>query len=189
MSINIVCPHCRREYSIQEGRNDADWYELNKLIFDLPDVVQSPLWRYLELFKNKNKMTSTKLLALVKKIHPMIKAGQISWKKISYVVPPKTFAAAMSLLAETPPDTLDLPLKSHGYLLSMLAKQKNKSDAKTEIEQEQRVQVRTGEHLQGFRGHDQILAELDLIKKRQNNPTIELKPELDNGSKSIQQEK
>lgn len=140
MSIDILCPYCRNEFQLREGRNDPDWFELVDMINSLPAEVHKPLWQYIELFRGKNRLRSSTMLKVVTHLAPMIKSATVMRGSIAYSVSPRQFAIAMNYLVEQTPPTLSLPIKSNGYLLEMLASQTEKAAAKTEQAQEKQKQ-------------------------------------------------
>lgn len=141
MSINITCPRCNNEFDLLHARDDDDWRLLMEAILTLPPVTHRSMWAYLSLFKGKSKLRSSKMLRVVKQLAPMIKAAQLERNHIEYTVSPDSFARAMEYLVDNPPATLALPLKSNGYLLSILvnnaetamqkAEQKTEKDKRT----------------------------------------------------------
>jgi len=166
MSLDILCPYCRHEFPVREGRNDPDWFELVDTIHALPAEVHKPLWQYIELYRGKNRLRSSTMLKIVQHLSPMIKRATVMRGSIAYAVSPRQFARAMNYLVEQTPPTLSLPIKSNGYLLEMLASQTEKAAAKTEQQQESNKQ----QVAQQRKGSTQAISPqkvLDELKKKQ----------------------
>ncbi len=140
MTIDVTCPRCNHEFDLLHARDDDDWRELIAMILSLSPAVHRSLWAYMSLFKGKSKLRSSKMLRIVKQLAPMIKAAQIERNGISYAVPPQKFANAMDHMVNTPSPSLVLPLKSNGYLLSILANNAETLLAKAERKTEQQKQ-------------------------------------------------
>lgn len=133
-----TCPRCRLTFPLREAQDDQAWRDLVDAIHALPPVVHRPLWDYLALFTpEKQKLRVARMLGIVQEIAPMIRAAQITRARIAYVVSPETWANALRYLVDTPPATLQLPLKGNGYLLEILAKRAEKATAQAETQQEE----------------------------------------------------
>jgi hypothetical protein len=101
---------------------------------------------YLGLFTSKNKLRSSKMLRVIKQLAPMITAAQVERNGNTYAVPPARFASAMEYMVDSPPATLALPLKSNGYLLSILA-----NTAETALQKaEQKTQQKKSEKYRDY---------------------------------------
>lgn len=124
MAVNlpISCCYCGAQQGLMEALEDADGRRFMDVITDVQPVVIRPLMRYLYLFKPAQQgMRWSRMYKLVQEIAPMIKDAKLQRDGTTYTVPPQSWADAMMHLVETPPKTLKLPLKSHGYLLEILA--------------------------------------------------------------------
>lgn len=139
MSLNLSCPECGAQFDLGQAMEDADARRLLEWVTRIPPVAVRPYFRYLRLFKPaKQSLRWSRMLTLTREIAPMIEAAQIERNHASYVVPPQQWADAMTELAERPPASLKLPLKSHGYLLSILATQAEKSASQSEQKREEK---------------------------------------------------
>ncbi|MCC7413340.1 MAG: hypothetical protein IT495_17120 [Gammaproteobacteria bacterium] len=128
-----VCPHCRRPVELEALRDDRDWREFVALCQTLPAVVQRPLDEYLQLFRPAlRELAPGRMRRLTQQIAPMIHAARVRRAGTDYVVPAEHWAAGMLYLVDTPPATLKLPLKSHGYLLEVLAARAERAAATAE---------------------------------------------------------
>lgn len=131
--MQITCPQCASHFDLMHAIEDADGRRLLDLLKDIQPVVIRPYFRYLKLFKPaKQGLRWSRMLSLTQEIAPMIKAAQIERNHATYAVLPATWAEVMNELVDNPPATLKLPLKGHGYLLSILAASAEKHAAKAE---------------------------------------------------------
>lgn len=122
--------------------------EWTELLGGLPIGLVGALLRYLELFKpTKQELRWSRRLALTKELVPMIKAAQVKRNGISYAAPAAIWEAEMMKLIVNRPESLVLPLKSNGYLLSMIAGRGERAAAK--IEQDKIEQARNRSNVGG----------------------------------------
>lgn len=78
------------------------------------------LIRYLALFRpKKNQLGFGRVATLLGELLPMIRAGQIERDGVTWPAPLPYWQSALDQLLVS--STLTLPLKSHGYLLSVIA--------------------------------------------------------------------
>jgi len=141
MALHLSCPECAAQFDLSQALEDADARRLMDLIKDIQPVVIRPYFRYLKLFKpQKQGLRWSKMLTLTKELAPMIKDAQIKHNHTVYAVPPTAWADAMNDLVDNPPATLKLPLKGHGYLLTILSANAEKVAAKEERKTEERKQ-------------------------------------------------
>jgi len=107
--------------------------EWTALLNSLPNSVIGALLRYLELFKPlKQELRWSRRVVLTAELVPMMKAAQVKRNGITYAAPLTMWEAEMMKLVVNRPATLVLPLKSNGYLLSMIAGRGEQSAAKLE---------------------------------------------------------
>ena len=131
--LNVSCPECGAHFSLLHAMEDADGRRFIGLLSDAQPVVVRPLIRYLALFKPARQgMRWSRMYSLAMELVPMIKAAEVKHNGNTYTVPPQKWADTMLALVETPPKSLRLPLKSHGYLISILAGDAESVAAKAE---------------------------------------------------------
>lgn len=136
--MKVTCPACGSAFDLDAAVSDADARRFVDLVAGLDPRVAKPLIQYLALFRPaKTGMRWSRMLALAQEIEPMIREARIRRNGIAYAVPLDAWAAALSMLADRPKN-LTLPLKTHGYLLEILANQAEKTAAKIETEAETR---------------------------------------------------
>ncbi len=138
MALHLSCPECGAQFDLVQAMEDADGRRLLDMLKEIQPLVIRPYFRYLKLFKpQKQGLRWSKMLTLTKELAPMIKEAQINYNHAMYVVPPTAWADAMNDLVDNPSATLKLPLKGHGYLLSILSANAEKVAAKAERKTEE----------------------------------------------------
>lgn len=157
------CPACGSSFDLDAAVSDADARRFAELVAGIDPRVARPLIQYLALFRpEKTGMRWSRMLALAIELEPMIREARVQRNGMTYAVPLEAWAAALSMLADRPKQ-LQLPLKSHGYLLEILANQAEKIAAKAETEAEARKRTgrrdfvavapeRIAKHLEDLRG-------------------------------------
>jgi len=131
--LTVSCPECGAHFSLQHAMENADGRRFIGLLSEVQPMIVRPLIRYLTLFKPvKQGMRWSRMYTLALELVPMIKEAQVKHNGSSYVVPPQKWADTMLDLVENMPATLRLPLKSHGYLITILAGDAESAAAKQE---------------------------------------------------------
>lgn len=129
----VPCPYCGKDIDIVQAMEMVAGNEWTGLLNGLPISLVGALLRYLELFKPiKQELRWSRRLALTKELVPQIKDAQIKRNGIAYSAPVAIWEAEMMKLVVNRPDSLVLPLKSNGYLLSMIAGRGERAAAKLE---------------------------------------------------------
>lgn len=129
----IPCPYCGKSVDVIQGMEALAGQEWTALLADLPNGLIGAMLRYLELFKpTKQELRWSRRLALTQELVPMMKAAQVKRNGIAYAAPLAVWEAEMMKLIVNRPETLVLPLKSNGYLLSMIAGRGERAAAKLE---------------------------------------------------------
>lgn len=167
------CPGCGCVFDLDAGVSDADARRFAELVAGMDPRVAKPLIQYLALFRpEKTGMRWSRMLTLAQEIEPMIRVARVTRKGTTYAAPPEQWSAALSMLADRPKN-LTLPLKSHGYLLEILANQAEKIAAKQEAQTEQQKRVtKPGYTVADGASAQRIGAHLDNLK----NATAGKKP-------------
>lgn len=164
MALHLSCPECGSQFDINQAMENTDGRRLLDLLKDIQPLVIRPYFRYLKLFKpQKQGLRWSKMLTLTKELAPMIKDAQIKHNHAIYSVPPTAWADAMNDLVDNPPATLKLPLKGHGYLLTILSANAEKVAAKVERKTEETKQ-RPREGAEG--GPKQIMDVVETVKQK-----------------------
>lgn len=143
MSLLITCPCCRQSFELREAREDEAWREFAAQLVSLPSNVQPAFLRYLELFRpaKQSSLRSSSLLNLLTSLKPPLMAQQFERGGKTYTASFERFAGAMDYLYSQQAK-LNLPLRSHGYLLDTIASVIDRTAIKAE--QAQQDQLRTG---------------------------------------------
>lgn len=139
--MRMICPSCQTDFPIEAGINDVAARNAIKRAFSLTPLGDL-LLAYVHLFKPEKRMLSTvRLVKILDELLPMIESGKIEHKGRVYPAPHDYWRMALEeMIAKR--DTLTLPIKSHGYLLTIIASAADKMTAKAEAQHEMRK--RTG---------------------------------------------
>lgn len=131
----IVCRNCSAVGDLWEALDDADARRWVEELTRLPPVAIRPMMLYLKLHKPpKRALSYARLLTLTRELAAQINRGQVDRNGRAYGCPPERWAQAMRGLVDNPPKTLSLPLKGHGYLISILAGDAEKVEARDEAD-------------------------------------------------------
>ena len=136
--MKLICPSCGAIHSAEGWQNDADARQCMQTISTLPGGVSDRCLNYLALFRPASGRglrwkTANKLLA---ELAGMAKTGHIqSGHSPARPAPPKIWAAALTKITENPPRSL--PLKSHGYLKTIVYDLADAQDRETEKKKNQ----------------------------------------------------
>ncbi len=135
--MRLNCPACGASLSLDaiighEGARDAVMTALA-----LPAPLGKLLVQYLALFRPAQRTLSMDRVAnLLGELLPMIESARVERNGRVWAAPQESWRLALDeLLAKR--DRLTLPLKSHGYLLEVIAGMANKVEAKQETQREQ----------------------------------------------------
>ncbi len=144
----VKCPVCHCMMSLDVLLADDSVREALLSIIDIHpqgNTFIKPLLRYVGLFAPaKSQQSHGRIAALVNELNPLIHAGQFTRSGITHAAPLDYWIDGINAtLAAQAAGTLTLPLKSHGYLLEVIASRANASAAK--LEQQQEAQFRKGE--------------------------------------------
>lgn len=145
----LCCPNCRAVMSLDVLlADDAPREALNAIIDAHPagNTFIKPLLRYVGLFApSKTQMSHTRLGALVNELAPMISAAKIESNGRTWVCPIEYWRQGFEyMLAQRDLGRLNLPLKSHGYLLEVLAGIADKAESRAESRTEKQRQGHSG---------------------------------------------
>ena len=134
---SVKCPVCHCIMSLDVlFADDAPREALLAIINVHPqgDKFIKPLLHYVGLFApSKSQMSHNRIAALINELTPMIEAGRIERNGTIHIAPFEFWVDALNVvLAARNAGTLTTPLKSHGYLLEVIAKRANATAAKQE---------------------------------------------------------
>ncbi|WP_175228923.1 hypothetical protein [Paraburkholderia humisilvae] len=110
------------------------------------DSFIKPLLRYVGLFAPaKTQMSHTRMASLLNELAPMIRAAQIERNGRTWVCPVDYWRQGFEhMLAQRDQGRLNLPLKSHGYLLEVLAGLADQAESRAETHTERQRQGHAG---------------------------------------------
>lgn len=132
--MNLCCPTCGFKASIEVFAGDKAARHVAALMGRVPPPLSDLLLRYLGLFAPaKHAMTFSRMQTLLQELVPMIEAGRITRAKREWPVNLAQWEHGMQQMVEKRAQ-LTLPLKSHGYLLTILAGDADKLEAQAENE-------------------------------------------------------
>lgn len=145
----LCCPNCRAVMSLDVLlADDAPREALNAIVDAHPagDSFIKPLLRYIGLFAPaKSQMSHSRIAALVNELAPMIRSAQIERNGRTWVCPIDYWRQGFEqMLAQRDQGRLNLPLKSHGYLLEVLAGFAEKAESRAETHTERQRQGHAG---------------------------------------------
>ncbi|MDF9428247.1 hypothetical protein EM868_00320 [Cupriavidus gilardii] len=137
----VCCPNCRVRMSLDVVLADNGIAEMLQALVDIHpagDTVIKPLLRYIGLFgPRKTQMTNGRMASLIRELQPEMAAAQVTWNGIVYAAPLQLWAQTFAYAVEQASlGKLDLPLKSHGWLRSVMASQAGRSASSAEAARE-----------------------------------------------------
>ena len=145
--MRLTCARCGCMGSIEQFSADADARRVVAIAAELGADLGPPAVRYLALFApRKNVLTWPRARKLLEELRALISAELVQRHGRDWPVTRQMWAQALEQMTEGR-DSLRLPLKSHGYLLEILAGLADKSEAQAERQREKDVRSRGGERL------------------------------------------
>lgn len=139
---NLTCPCCQTEFPLEAGINNMALKNAVTRVLDFTPTGKLPLIYVEKLFKPATRAISdAKMAKLLIELIPMIESGKIEYKGRVFPAPVSIWRMAFEQMIDQA-DTLTLPLKSHNYLLTIIAGAADKAAKKQEEVQEMRK--RTG---------------------------------------------
>ncbi len=135
--MRLTCPACGALSSLDVLIGHAGAREAVLAALKLPAPLGDLLIQYVALFRPAQRQLSfDKLARLLGELQPLIEAGQIERGGRIWAAPHAAWRAALDdMIAKR--DKLTLPLKSHGYLLEIIAGQAGKAADRAEKASEQ----------------------------------------------------
>nr|WP_321466781.1 hypothetical protein [uncultured Desulfobulbus sp.] len=137
MPVNGKCPRCAYKAPVSSFVDAAEGGAMLQAFSDLPHAVQKPFLKYLSLFKPASgcAIQPTKAERLTRDLVALVAKGYVSEKgKADRPCPPVFWVMGMERIQELA-GTLDLPMKNHNYLRSIVYKLANQADAQREQRQ------------------------------------------------------
>lgn len=140
--MRVICPCCQTDFPIEAGINDIAARNAVVRAFSLTPLGDQ-LLAYVQLFKpGQRALAMPRLVKLLDELLPMIQSGKIERSSRIYSAPNEYWRQAIEeMLAKR--DQLTLPLKSHGYLFTIIAGYADKVESKAESQSENQRAGRT----------------------------------------------
>lgn len=135
--MNLICPCCQAVFPIEAALNDLAGRQAIVEAFRLTPFGDL-LLGYIKLFTPpKRALSNLRMVKLLEELLPMIRAASIERSGRIWSAPQEYWSMALNeMIAKR--DNLTLPLKSHGYLLTIIEGYSNKAEAKKEAQAEAR---------------------------------------------------
>ena len=140
--MRLICPCCHAVASLEAWLNNTEAREALAVAMQCPSELRHDLLRYMGLFRPaKSALSWLRVRRLLSEINEMIQTGKVVHKGIAHVAPLAAWRAALDqVLVDR--GKLNLPLKSHGYLISIIAGYANKEAAQAEQAKEHTARSR-----------------------------------------------
>lgn len=137
MPVNGKCPRCAYKAPVSCFVDAAEYGAMMQVFSDLPYEVQKPFLKYLSLFKPASgcAIQPSKVERLTRDLAALVAKGYVSEHgKVDRPCAPVFWVMGMERMQELA-GTLDLPMKNHNYLRSIVYKLSNQADAHREQHQ------------------------------------------------------
>ena len=140
--MKLKCPACGASASLDILLSHDGAREAVMLALRLPAPMGKKLVQYLALFRPvKRDLSFDRLARLLEELLPDIERAQVDHDGHTWPAPQTYWQQAIdTVLAARDAGRLTLPLKSHGYLYSVLAGLASSAEGRAEQQQEQRRQ-------------------------------------------------
>lgn len=137
------CPACGAAFSLDVLIGHDGARNAFMLALALPAPLGKLLVQYLGLFRPaKRQLSFDRATSLLGELQPMVDAARIERNGRTWAAPQDYWRQALEeMLVKR--DKLTLPLKSHGYLLEIIAGYSNRAEARAEAREEDRKAGRT----------------------------------------------
>lgn len=130
--MKLTCPACGAVISLDVALGHEGAREAVMLAMRLPPQIGKLLVQYVGLFRPpKRQLSMDRLASLLGELLPMIESARIERGGRSHIAIQDYWVMGLTDVINRR-DTLTLPLKSHGYLLEIIAGYSAKADAKAE---------------------------------------------------------
>jgi hypothetical protein len=130
--VRLTCQACGAIISLDAALCHEGAREAVQIALQLPAPLGKVLVQYIALFRpEKRQLSMDRVSGLLGELLPMIEAGKIERNGKIFAAPQTYWQQALEdMLAKR--DQLTLPLRSHGYLLTIIAGYADKAEAKAE---------------------------------------------------------
>lgn len=148
--MRTACPACGAEMSLDAMINHDAARSAIAAAMGMDLTLGKALVQYLALFRPaKRSLSFDRVAVLLEELVPMVQAGKITRNGQHYAAPRESWKLAIETVLASR-GNLQLPLKSHGYLLQVLIGTSEKLEARIEQAREAQRQgiAGTGSHRQ-----------------------------------------
>ena len=129
----LTCPACGHKSPIINMIEDQHGRAIIRLLVKLPEQLEMPLMRYLDLFKpEKQGLRWSVGYSRLQQIELQITSRRVERKGNTRAAPVELWVACLDELINNTPASLVLPLRGHGYLLEMVFNQAEQAAAREE---------------------------------------------------------
>lgn len=140
--MNLVCPCCQAVFPLEAALSDVAARAAVSRAFTFTPFGDL-LLGYVSLFKPPQRALSMpRVVHLLDELIPMIEAGRIERQGRIWPAPQEYWRQALQEMVDKR-DQLTLPLRSHGYLLTIIVGYSARAEAKAETKAENRRAGRT----------------------------------------------
>ncbi len=138
MTSELTCPVCGTELGLDHLFVDADNRTAVERLIKAALPIGGRLLQYARLFAPaKTRLTQRKQVRIILQLLPDLERGAITHRGRDWVVPLATWAQGIDqMLASRDAGKLDLPMKGHGYLYTILVSLADKVEAAAEVQAE-----------------------------------------------------
>lgn len=139
--MRVSCPACGADFTLDALLVHEEVRRALSAAARVEPALARPLFKYLGLFRPpQRQLTMDRVAALLGELVPMIEAGEIERRGRRWKADAAAWAAALeTMIAHRDAGALKLPLKSHGYLLEVLAGAADAAEARAERDHHARL--------------------------------------------------
>lgn len=135
--MKLTCPACGENLSLAALLEHDAAREVISIALKMPAPLGKLLMQYVSLFKPAQRALSMdRLASILGELLPMVTDAKVSKNGNVYAAPQDYWAQAITNMVSNKA-ALTLPLKTHGYLISIIAGYADKSAAVAEKQSEQ----------------------------------------------------
>ncbi|NYT80914.1 hypothetical protein H0A70_05320 [Alcaligenaceae bacterium] len=158
----VTCPNCRISASLDVFLSEDSVRAALDAVIDAHPAGESlikPMLRYVGLFApSKSRMSYSRMATLIEEIAPAMRAAQIERSGRQWPAPLEYWQQGFTLvLSQAHQGALILPLKSHGYLLEVIARMSSKAESQAESVREHQRAGHSGAGLTAERAAQPVI--------------------------------
>jgi hypothetical protein len=132
--MRLSCPCCGFVADADGFLAEKDVLLAMRATLSMPAPLSGPLLQYLRMFRPEQRaLTARRTCALLDELLPLIRDARVTRNGRTWAAPIEIWTAALeAMIAKRDANKLALPLKSHGYLLEIVAGIANTAEAGAE---------------------------------------------------------